>query len=206
MSPAPSFREVILRVIDEERFDDLLCALPGKVVAYDGSTQSADVQPLIKSRVRGEAGTVVERRAVITHTPVMFPAWGGFRLAGRLPVGTVGLLVFASESLDLFAATGNEVDPRDVRRQAPSDAVFIPGLAARPDAIDAADSANPVIGYADAEIEFTGSEIRAGGTSRLVTRDDLLNHTHGSFGAPPTEIAPSGFPGGFPGTSKLRGG
>lgn len=63
---------------------------------------------------------------------------------------------------------------------------------------------------ADGNIEVDledGAEMtirRPGGVpDNLITRTELLNHTHASFGAPPTEIVPS-VPTPFPGTQALK--
>jgi len=62
---------------------------------------------------------------------------------------------------------------------------------------------------ADGNIEVDleeGAEMtvrRGGEPDNLVTRTDLLNHTHASFGAAPTEIVPS-VPTPFPGTQAFK--
>lgn len=208
MTNTPTLRATIRQIVEEELLNDMLFALPGKVTAYDVASQMAEVQPLVKRRVAAENGVVVlERRAIVTHVPVISFRAGAFRMIATDLVGETGLLLFTSASLDEWIAIGGEVAPADARRQAPSDAVFIPGLRSRNNPSESAD--NPVIGYPDAQIEFTTSEIRAGGSEPLVTRAEFLAHGHATAGtgAPsaPITVTPPGSSVTFPGTSKLRG-
>jgi hypothetical protein len=121
------------------------------------------VQPLVKQAHEDETGErVAELLPQIVNVPVVMPGSGGVRIKFPIAAGDVVLLVFASCSLDRWLSLGGEVDPEDPRRGALEDAIAIPGLQ---DFANVAD-ASPLI-------EFTGSEIRAGGSAALALKSDL---------------------------------
>lgn len=115
---------------------ELHTAMPGRVERYDRTTQTADVQPLVKRAVADEAGVEsLESLPVVPSVPVVFPGAGDYAITFPIARGDTVLLVVASASLDRWLARGGEVDPDDERTHALSDAVAIPGLRARPDAL-----------------------------------------------------------------------
>lgn len=115
---------------------ELHTAMPGRVERYDSTTQTADVKPLVKRKVADEAGTEsLESLPVVPSVPVVFPGAGDYGITFPIARGDTVLLVVASASLDRWLARGGEVDPADERAHALSDAVAIPGLRARPDAL-----------------------------------------------------------------------
>lgn len=129
-------------------------SMPGRVEAYDATTQKADVQPLVKRRYTDAAGVEqVERLPVVPSVPVIFPGAGEYSITFPVDIGDVVLLVFADSSLDLWLARGGEVDPEDTRSHALTDAVAIPGLRPFRSAIDGVPSDALVV---------TGAEVRLG--------------------------------------------
>lgn len=104
--------------------------LPGKIVAYDATTQLADVQPLIRRRYLAEDGeTVVTQDMPVVHScPVVFcgPARG--RITWPVAVGDTCEIRWAFASLARWVRSGGLVDPGDDRRHDPSDAVCQVGL------------------------------------------------------------------------------
>lgn len=149
-------------------------SMPARVVSFDRATQSISAQPLIMAVDEDERG---ERRAtalpVVNHVPVAFIGNGaGFRLNFDLSAGDTVLLVHTCASLDRWLSKGGLVDPEDPRRFDLTDAVAIPSVHDFAHALQNL-TANPFIGYNGAGIEFTGSEIHAGGSSALALLDEL---------------------------------
>lgn len=102
---------------------------PGVITEYRSGDQRATVQPLIRRGYRDESGDrQVEQLPAISDVPVMFLGGGGGRLTFPVAAGDTGLLFFSEASLDIWLATGNDVDPLDDRRHTLTDAVFLPGL------------------------------------------------------------------------------
>lgn len=157
----------VLRGAIEAHMSDVHTAMPGRVETFDPATQKATVQPLVRRPYLDEDGErIPERLPVVAGVPVMFPGSGGFSLTWPVAVGDVGLLVFASCSLDRWLARGGEVDPADERRHTLSDAVFIPGL--RPF------SAPGPATHATAMVITAPGEIHVGGTSALALLSELV--------------------------------
>lgn len=185
----PTLSEVLDRAI-RTRLAGLRVGLPARVESYDAAKHKASVQPLILEGYEGEDGErAVERLPVINDVPVIFPGSGGTRVKFPIAKGDTVFLTFASSSLDRWLVTGGEVDPADERRHDLSDAVAIPGLM---DFAHVSDH-TPMI-------EFTATEIRAGGTQALVTKTEFDNHVHlcpaGTSGSPTVPAT---------GTTYLRG-
>ena len=107
----------------------LWTALPGRVQSFDGSKQSADIEPLIHDTWEAEDRTnQTGPLPVIPSVPVCFPGSGAFRVTFPVSKGDTGLLVFCARSIDRWLSEGGSVDPQDDRTHDLSDAVFIPGL------------------------------------------------------------------------------
>lgn len=121
--------EELLEGVMLKVFARLFVARPGKVERYDESSQQADVRPLLRETSVGADGdSVVESPALVQNVPVVFPSASGGFLSFGLEVGDTVLLVYVDRSLDRWKSLGDEVDPVDVRRHHPSDAIAIVGL------------------------------------------------------------------------------
>jgi len=203
MNAKPSLPTVLNSAL-VKRMRGVRVALPARVESYDPTTQQITAQPLVlEGYVAEEGERATERLPAIAGVPVVFPGAGGFRVTFPIAVGDTVLLVFASSSIDRWLALGGEVDPADDRRHALSDAIAIPGLRDFAHALGNAPSSTMSIGKdGGPTIEISGTEIQAGGSGALVTNAQFLNHTHGSFGAPPTTINPTPL---LTGTAVLKG-
>lgn len=165
-----------MRAAVDDRLGDFWVAVPARVESYDSIRYRVSAQPLVRRAYADEEGERrTERLPVVPEVPVMLPGSGGVRVKFPIRPGDEGVLLFASCSLDRYLSVGGEVDPADDRRGALSDAWFIPGSAGGP------------LGPGDAvpQIEFTETEIHAGGSSALATKADLqavvdeyILHTH----------------------------
>jgi hypothetical protein len=207
MNPSPSLVEAVDRFIESKLYG-LNVALPAEVISYNATTQTATVQPLVQAGYYNDTNTrQVERRPTISDVPILFPGTGAFSVTWPINVGDTVLLVFSSSSLDKWLALGGEVDPGDDRRHDISDAVAIPGLRARPQALpsSAVDSTAMVL---------SAPAIYAGGQQPLALKSDVdalasafNTHVHsggtlsGGLTGVPGAAAPS-----TTGTIKLKGG
>lgn len=112
--------------------DGLRVALPAEVIAWDDAApERAQVRPTVRLVRRVEGARLAYRPPILPSAPVAWPGSGAYGLTWPLEPGSTGLLVFADRSIDEWATTGQrDNEPRDPRRHAYADAVFIPGLRA----------------------------------------------------------------------------
>jgi len=137
----------------QRRLAEINVSIPGRVVSYDASKQSASVQPLIQRAFIKEDGTRgVENLPIIQAVPIAFPGAGSYGFTFPLTKGDTVMLLFSQASIDRWRATGGLVDPLDDNRHDLSDAVAIPGLRSFNEATDQ---------VADAAVIF-GPDIRLG--------------------------------------------
>lgn len=146
-SRSPTLQEVIQTAI-ESRLSEVRVALPGRIEKYDAARQAADVKPLIQRRITtAEGGEILESLPVIPDVPVVFPRAGDFFISLPISVGDRVLLVFNDKSIDKFVTgKGEDTDPVDVRNQALSDAVALPGFHPFGEALTSTSSSDIVIG------------------------------------------------------------
>lgn len=175
--------------------------MPGRVVKYNTTTQRASVQPLLPDGYTNERGErVVEDLPVVNEVPIVFQGSGGARVRFPIHVGDTVLLLFADGSLDRWLHKGDGGDPKDDRRHHLTDAIAIPGLLHAPS-------------DADVMIEFTETQIHAGGTEALALLSELQAlitsynaHVHSGVTAGPGSSGPPGAPAVIPtGTTVLKG-
>ena len=197
-----TFSEVLDQIIQHE-VEKVKLGCPARVETYDEKTQTASVQPLLKRRYIDDTGEHIEQLPIISMVPVMFPGTGAFYMVWGVGPGDTVWLSFSFQSLDRWLVRGGVVDP--FFKPGRGDAVAHVGLRSTPEAIVGAPTRASGVMVISAP-----TEVRIGGTSPLVTRDEFLNHSHaiaGSLGTPSPPV-PSAAPGSsltFPGTPKLRG-
>lgn len=138
-----------LRTAIESYLITLNTAIPGKIVSYDPSLQSATVQPLFKRTFT--SGSVVDLPQ-ITNVPVQFPRTASSHIHLPLSGGDPCLLIFAQRSLDPWKQSGGCVDPDDDRRHDLSDAIAIPGVSAFNNPFEVSDPEAITIKNGDTEI------------------------------------------------------
>ncbi len=195
MSTTPTEPEVLRGAAARVLADVRVCA-PARVVKFDASTRRCSAKLIIPEAHEDEDGErVIESLPVIVEVPVGFYGSGGCRIKIPVSVGDEVLLLFSRTSLDAWLAFGEVDDPEDDRTFHLSDAVAIVGFQA--DATDAF----PMI-------EFTSTQIQAGGSEKLALRDELNDlrstfnaHSHPSNGSVPDPPHPMS----YPGTQTLRG-
>jgi hypothetical protein len=156
-SRTPSLGEIIRRALDA-RLAGVHVALPGRIEKYDAAKQKADVLPLVKTP-EGES------MPVVCNVPIVFPGSGGFRITFPVKKGDVVLLVFSDRSLDIWKSEGGEVDPRDTRQHALSDAVALVGLRSFDDPLEdvPTDSMKAGKDGGTVQVEFKDDSVEIGG-------------------------------------------
>jgi Phage protein Gp138 N-terminal domain/GpV Apex motif len=113
----------------EGRLKLLHTCLPGIIVSYDATKQTAQVQPAIQ-RIFTERGAV--NLPICADVPVAFIGGGGFFLTFPVAAGDECLLWFSERSIDLWHALGGVQPPAEYRLHDLSDGFAIVGLNSQP--------------------------------------------------------------------------
>jgi hypothetical protein len=95
--------------------------LPAVVVTYYAETQTADIQPALKTKY--DDGTIASK-PIIPSVPVQFLAAGQFSFTFTLKKGDDVFVFFAERSLERWKAETGIIDPKDSRKFHLSDAAF----------------------------------------------------------------------------------
>ena len=113
-------REVLKKAL--QNTDDML---PARVIAYDRTTNRAQVQPLV--RMVTTNGDFISR-AAIPSIPVLQLGGGGFFLSYHLPPQSLGWIKANDRDISLFLRSFGEDQPNTQRLHTFEDAVFIPDV------------------------------------------------------------------------------
>ena len=108
---------------------DVHTCVPGIIVSFDATTQTAQVQPALQ-RIFTERGAV--NLPLCVDVPVAFPGGGGFFLTFPVAPGDECLLWFAERAIDLWHALGGTQPPAEYRLHDLSDGMAIVGLNSQP--------------------------------------------------------------------------
>lgn len=100
-------------------------ALPAKVVAYDRTTNRAQVQPMI-ALIKTDSSTV--SRAQIASVPVFQFGGGGYMLSFNLVPGNLGWIIANDRDISLFLSYYKESKPNTSRVHSFGDAFFLPDI------------------------------------------------------------------------------
>lgn len=132
----------VIRAALEAHTEGMHIALPGKVVSYDASKQTASVDCAVKLPLRGEFGEVVyESLPTFPDVPIAWHGGGGFFFSMPLVPGDPVLLVFSDIATGEYLNTGETSSPADTRRHSLGYPTAFPG-AARPDTKALADASS----------------------------------------------------------------
>ena len=104
-----------IQALKQEILEATHCALPGKVVSYDSTTQTASVRLTVLSR-SGRALPILQ------GVPVFMP------LAFAVSEGDVALVVFADKDIDAWLETGEDSAPLSDRKHSLSDGFAFVGF------------------------------------------------------------------------------
>lgn len=116
MPVEPTDVEVIRAAIDS-RLLDLHTSMPGVVVSYDPTTQTADVQPVVKRPIRSYSDELVHEKLPVVHNvPIEWPGGGGFAMIFPVQPGNHVWLIFSEAATARWRETGQISEPGDQRR------------------------------------------------------------------------------------------
>ncbi len=113
--------------LKREIFSSLHCALPGTVVSFDASTQTAEIRPAVK------AGSVFF--PVLADVPVFFPGSRESAITWPVSAGDECLVILADVDIDAWFDSGEAEAPRSARKHSLSDAFAFVGFRSRPNAL-----------------------------------------------------------------------
>ncbi len=113
--------------LKQEIFSSLHCALPGTVVSFDPSTQTAEIQPAVKT------GSMLF--PVLPDVPVFFPGSRECAITWPVSPGDECLVVLADADIDAWFETGEASVSRSARKHSLSDAFAFVGFRSRPNAL-----------------------------------------------------------------------
>lgn len=125
---APTLDQIVTAALEADRRDLWTCSI-GKVVSYDSTARTAEVEPQIKREVPNEDGEpTYEVIPALTSVPVFFLSAGPFSLTFPIEPGTPGLLIFATHDFAAWYLSGKISNPGDLGLHHLSSAIFVPGL------------------------------------------------------------------------------
>ncbi len=126
----PSLATVI-RAAMESRLAEVHTMIPGSVISYDSTEQTASIQPMVKQRVPAVSevdGYIYEQLPVIHNVPVSFPQGGGSFIRWTLREGDKVALVFSEVDTSQFRNLDEQAEPGDDTRHGLSYPIAYPGF------------------------------------------------------------------------------
>lgn len=173
-SNTPTLTE-ILEMVKQNWLGEIHTCMPGVVENFDAATQSASVRLGFKRAYND--GTVREYQ-VVANVPVFFPATQEAWLRFPVAAGDTVLVHFAERALDNWWLNGGSQDPELPRKFSTNDAIAVPGLRTKGNAITpngASSSAELAFGGAYVEITNTGTvKIMAANGQKLVMGNGVV--------------------------------
>lgn len=197
----PELSEVV-QSIAQASVDRVNVALPARVIVFDPATLQVKAQPVVQLLDRDGN---LRAMPVIGGVPVHYPGGAGFTIVYPIAPGDIVTLLFCSQSIEDWLASGTDaVPPGSSRRHSLSDAIAIPGLTPFTVPNPLADPVDMLIGSVAAHIRIKQlpSEVLVGDSTATspaakgdVTQDNLQEivdvyntHTHANPGVPPTQL------------------
>jgi hypothetical protein len=128
MALDPTDSEVIRDALTS-RLLDVWTATIGRVETYYPETQTADILPVVRRPLQAADGFVGhEDVPVLPNVPVLQPRAGGYFVHLPIIAGDTVLVVFTSDSFQMWRGSGSVVNPGDLRRHSLANAIAIPGV------------------------------------------------------------------------------
>jgi len=120
----------------ENYLANLRVAMPGEIVRFDPSRQTATVRPLITENVQIDDEPVeAVNLPLLQDVPVKFPRAGGFCITFPVKGGDECLIVFCDMCIDGWWQSGGVQNQMETRRHDLSDATALLGISSIPNAI-----------------------------------------------------------------------
>lgn len=128
MTNAPTLKDALAASMSRA-LEGVHTSMPGTVVSYDRTTQTATIRPAIRQTYRtGDGKLATEKLPDIPSVPVLFPTSAAASLTFDLAAGDPVILLVGESSTDEYrTGDSDDNDPQDVRRFDLSDSVAIPG-------------------------------------------------------------------------------
>ncbi len=158
----------LVQVLDahaDGRAQDVHVAIPGTIVSWDHTKQTATVQPMVRKPLTSADNILCyETPPQIPNVPVMCMRGGGFFVSVPLNAGDGVLLVFSEQSYSEWRSSGQISSPKDVRRHGTGYPYAIPGIAPDNQALTSVASNALVVGLdnSDQQIEIDSIFIKLG--------------------------------------------
>ena len=109
---------------------DLRVCLPGRIVLFDATKQTATVSPdLLGVENRGDVD-IPFAPSGFKNVPVFIYGSASAYMSTPLPPGTTGLIMFSDRALEKWKVQGKPIDPGLNRFHDLSDGIFLPGVRA----------------------------------------------------------------------------
>ena len=171
---------MVLDAHADARFQDTHTAVPGQIVSWSATTQTATVQPMVRKPLPSADGIqTYETPPQIQNVPCYVLRGGGYLVSVPFAVGDPVWLMFSEQSYAEYLSTGALSNPKDLRRHGTGYPFAIPGPAPASLALQSVSSTALVIGRdgQDELIMVSPGLIQAGasGTQPLATKADLSN-------------------------------
>lgn len=168
----PTLSEIVERAL-ASRVADVHVSMPGEIVSYDATTQTATVRPGVRRVILSEDDDpIAEEIPPIENVPVSFPGGAGFTIHFALAPGDTGDIIFSSVSHNEWQATGRVSTPGDLKPHNLGSAKFYPGLRSRKNAAPDTDNSIGVPG--GLRVHF-GSTVNVGAGAQAVVLEDLMS-------------------------------
>ena len=115
-----------------EMMKDIGTSIPGRVIAFDSETQTAQLQIAINGL---DADLVPFKHSPLIQCPVYFSGGSEFFIEHEIAPGDEGVILFSQRCMDSWKNEGGIADNPILRFHDFSDACFLPGLRSKPNAI-----------------------------------------------------------------------
>ena len=125
--------------------------LPAQIIAYNRTTNLAEVQPLISVVTTDNA---VVKRAQILSVPVLQMGGGGFVLNFPIKAGDLGFIKANDRDISIFKQLWQMVVPNTARKHNFADGIFIPACLTN-FTIESQDATNVVLQSINASVRFS---------------------------------------------------
>lgn len=123
--------ELIRRALDS-RLQDVWTCFPARVVAYDATTQTADLEPQVRRPIPNDDGDIIgEDLPVLPNVPITFPRGGGdtYAITWKLQANDFVWVHVCTNAIGNWRSTGEVSDPGDVRNHSLGNCFAVPGAA-----------------------------------------------------------------------------
>jgi hypothetical protein len=179
----------MLRKSMEGHTNELRVAMPGVVVSYDSSAQTATIQPAIKEKLLINGVVSDEDFPLLVDVPIMFPGGGGYALTFPISAGDEVLVIFADMCIDSFwQSGGTDNNQIDKRRHDLSDGMAIPTRLSQASKLPSVSTSGVELRSEDGSmsmkitgsaITINGGNINITGGNTTIDGKNFLSHTHG---------------------------